>query len=90
MPDSRHVTLVASTVTTVTLDRQYGTVEVVNVDGTDAVYFTVNGTVPAVASDGTIVLPAVIGGVDLAADSNSPTVVKLISEGTPQVAVRGW
>lgn len=90
MPDSRHVTLTADTVATVTLDRQYGAVEVVNVDGAAAVYFTVDGSSPTVAGDGTIVLPAAVSGVEIPPGSDSPTVVKLISEGTPQVAVRGW
>lgn len=90
MPDSEHVTLAAGTVTTVTLDRQYGSVEVVNVDGAAAVYFTVDGSEPTVEGAGTVVLPAAVSGVDLSASSDDPTVVKLISSGTPKVAVRGW
>lgn len=90
MPDSEHATLVASTVKTITLDAQYGRIEVVNVDGAAIVYFTVDGSTPTVAGDGTLVLPAAIGGWEGAPDSDNPTVVKLISTGTPKVAVRGW
>lgn len=88
--DSEHVTLTADTVATVTLDRQYNAVEVVNVDGAAAVYFTVDGSAPAVEGAGTVVLPAAIGGVEVRPASDNPTVVKLISAGTPKVAVRGW
>lgn len=94
MPDSEHVTLVASTVTTVTLDADYQFVEVINVTGTAAVYFLINpgATNPTVEGAGTEVLPAAIGGQELRADAADPgtTVVKLISSGTPKVAVRGW
>lgn len=97
MPDSQHVTLVASTVNTVTLNSHYEHLEVVNVDGAAAVYFTVGGagnvpTDPTVAGAGTLVLPAVIGGVELdgAYFENGVSVVKLISSGIPKVNVRGW
>lgn len=92
MPDSRHVTLVASTVSTVTLDADYQHIEVVNVNGTAAVYFTVNGATPVVKATGTHVLPAAIGSFEVWADAVDPatTIVRLISTGTPDVAVRGW
>lgn len=87
MADSRHVTLTASTVSTVTLDVDYNSVEVVNVNGTAAVYFTVDGSTPTVKGAGTIVLPAAIGGVTV---FNASRAIKLISTGTPDVSVRGW
>lgn len=93
MADSEHITLVANTVSTVTLDADYRTVEVVNVNGAAAVYFKVNGgTAPTVKGSGTVVLPAAIGSIELRADAVDPgtTVVTLISAGTPDVAVRGW
>jgi len=88
--DSRHVTLVANTVSTVTLDADYDNVEVVSVDGTAAVYFTVNGATPTVAGNGTVVLPAAIGAVSLQPYGPELATIKLISAGTPKVAVRGW
>lgn len=88
---SRHLTLVANTVATVTLDDDYATVEVVNVDGAAAVYFVVNfAATPTVGGDDTVVLPAAISGVELDPYGAANTTVKLISSGTPNVCVRGW
>ena len=89
MANPKHVTLTAATVATVNVDNQYfSNVEVVNVDGVAAVYFTTDGTTPTVGGDGAHVLPAAIGGVDVRA-AVTPIVVKLISSGTPKVSVRG-
>lgn len=98
-----HATLVAATVTTLTLDlvdpvanvASFETpagprVEVLNVDGSAAVYFTTDGvTAPTVGGNGCEVLPAAIGSV-AARDrtSGNTSVVKLISSGTPTVSVR--
>ena len=90
MPDSEHITLTASTVATVTLDADYNFVEVVNVDGAAAVYFTVDGATPTIAGAGTIVLPAAISGIEVQPWTSGLTTIKLISSGTPKVAVRGW
>lgn len=90
MADARHITLVAATVSTVTLDTDYSFLEVVNVTGTASVYFTMDGTTPTVKGNGTIVLPAAIGGVEVQPPTSGATVVKLISSGTPDVSVRGW
>jgi len=83
-----HVTLTANTVATVTLDRNYSSVEVLNVDGAAAIYFTVDGTTPVVEANGTHVLPAAIGGLTVTAGSDVAT-IKLISTGTPKVSIRG-
>jgi hypothetical protein len=90
--DSEHATLVANTVKTITLDDDYQSLEVVNVDGVAAVYLTVNGGTPTVAGDGTIVLPAAITGFEMHGEvaGSGATVVRLISAGTPKVSVRGW
>ena len=85
----QHATLVAAAVTTLTFDEDYGVVEVLNVDGAAAVYFTVDGSAPAVAQTGSHVLPAAIGGVEIEPVTSGVTVVKLISAGTPKVSVRG-
>lgn len=93
MADARHITLVANTVATVTLDADYDQLEVVNVTGTAAIYFTVNGSTPTVKGDGTFVLPAAVSGWEGEYNRTpvmGPAVVKLISTGTPDVAVRGW
>lgn len=86
-----HGTLTASTVATVTLTRDFQRVEVLNVTGSAAIYFTVDGSNPTVAGDDTYVVPAVTGA-SFSAPANasgSTTVVKLISSGTPGYAVTG-
>ncbi len=97
-----HATLVADTVTTLTLDLadpkaevlSYAAtparLEVLNVDGAAAVYFTIDGTTPTVGGNGCHVLPAAINSVELSdTTAGSTTTVKLISAGTPRVSVRG-
>lgn len=98
-----HATLVASTVTTLTLDlvdpvadlASFETpagprVEVLNVDGAAEVYFTTDGTTePTVGGNGCHVLPAAIGAVEVAdRTAGATSVIKLISSGTPKVSVR--
>jgi hypothetical protein len=85
-----HVTLTANTVTTVTLDGDpYGAIEILNVDGSAAIYLTVNGSDPIVEGNGCNVLPAAIGGLTLnLGPGRSTTTVKLISAGTPKVSIR--
>lgn len=83
-----HVTLTANTVTTVTLDQDFANIEVLNVDGAAAIYFTVDGTTPAIEGNGTNVLPAAIGGLTVWSGSQIDT-VKLISAGTPKASIRG-
>jgi hypothetical protein len=84
----RHGTLVANTVTTVTLDNDYREIEVINVDGASTIYVTVDGTVPTVGGNDTFVLPAAISSrVIVSRDGSNPTVVKLISTGTPSFSV---
>jgi hypothetical protein len=55
---SKHATLGAATVDTVTLTKAYPFVEVVNRDATAAnvIYFTTDGSAPTVAGDNTIVV----------------------------------
>lgn len=84
----QHVTLVANTVATLTFDSDAGEVEVLNVDGADAVYVRTDGVAPVVGGTGCDVLPAAIGFVRLKVSTDGPTVVKLISAGTPKVSVK--
>lgn len=85
----QHFTLVANTVKTFTLDADYSEVEVTNLDGAAAVYFTVGTATPAVDADGSHVLPAAIGFLTVQPRTSGPTVVKAISAGTPKISVRG-
>ena len=93
MANPQHYTLVASTVKTFDLDDDYKEVEVLNVDGTAAIYFTVNGTTPVLTSgvgqDGTHVLPAAIGSLQVPCQMDDTPNIKVISSGTPKVSVRG-
>ena len=89
MANPKHVTLTAATVETVNVDNQYfSNVEVVNVNGAAAVYFTTDGTTPTIGGDGSHVLPAAICGV-VVKSAITPIVVKLISSGALEVSVRG-
>lgn len=89
MADSYHATLVAATITTITINAP-GRIEVVNVDGAAAVYFTTDGTAPVIEAEGTQVLPAAITGLEMnpRQGKKASTQVKLISSGTPKVSVR--
>lgn len=88
MANIEHGTLVADTVTTVTLDSDAQEVEVLNRDGAAEIYFTVDGADPTVEGDDCQVLPAAIGAVQVRAPGGGVTDVKLISEGTPTFSVR--
>lgn len=97
-----HRTLVADTVTELTLDlpdpvgdtASFATppsaqVEVLNVNGSAEVYFTTDDSDPTVGGDGCYLLPAVI--VALTVDDATPgptSTIKLISAGTPRISVR--
>lgn len=87
MADPQHATLVANTVKTITLAVDANKVNICNVDGASAVYVTVDGTTPTVGGDGSWVLPAAIGDLELEVTGPGNTVVKLISAGTPKVSV---
>jgi hypothetical protein len=89
MANPQFVTLVANTASSVTLDWPSHLIEVVNVSGTAAVYFTLDGSLPAVATDGSMVLPAAIGALEVGPTSGGViNKVRLISAGTPLVSVR--
>lgn len=81
-------TLVAATADTVTLSRRANKVEVLSHDGAAAIYFTVDGSAPTVAGGNTYAVPVGVGGLEVDLDdSDPPTVVKLISAGTPLYSV---
>lgn len=98
MLKSTHTTLVASTVTTVTLDAGdslFAYLELVNRDGAAevTVLYATNGEVPsnptALAAD-TIVLPAVAGYTRVVPVATGDLSVKCISAGTPKVSVSAY
>jgi hypothetical protein len=89
MPDIKHVTLVAATPQTVTLDSVYiKQVEILN-RGSVEVFARTDGTNPAVDGEDSVCIPAA-SFVVLDVDSNSAASVRLISSGTPKVSVRGF
>lgn len=86
---SKHATLAAATVDTVTLTKDWRAVEVKN-RGTDEIYFTTTATNPTVAGDDTYVVPAGESLVlSIPPRPGLPDVVKLISSGTPGYSVTG-
>jgi endonuclease YncB( thermonuclease family) len=79
--------LAANTIDTVEFASNLSDVEVVS-DGSAAIYFTVDGDTPAVKGPNCFYLPA--GGAcsrEVASKANQPTVVQLISTGTPTYSV---
>ncbi|MBF9135298.1 hypothetical protein I0C86_41340 [Plantactinospora sp. S1510] len=90
MPGSpQHVVLAADTVRTVTLDQDYYEVEVAMIADPATLWFRADGQAPVAMGDGTHVLPAALSFLSLRPGSSGPTVVKLLSAGTPTVSVRG-
>lgn len=87
----QHVTLVGAAVSTLTFDLDFDFIELINVDGTAAVYYTFDGSAPTTTpNNGTFVLPAVVGyTIERRNNTVGVSVVKLISTGTPKVAVAG-
>ncbi|MEK9524017.1 hypothetical protein MIU24_32290 [Streptomyces venezuelae] len=62
-------------------------VEVLSHDGAAPVYFTVDGSEPSVEGRGSRVLPAAISSAQVEPPTAGPTVVKLVSSGSPKVSV---
>lgn len=83
---SKHTTLTAATVDTVTLTGGWDAIEVMN-RGTDDIYFSVDGTTPTVAGDNSFVVRAAEALVVPAKTVND--VVKLISTSATAYSVTG-
>ena len=84
--------LVASTVTTVTLNNARGKIRVVNRSGAADIFFTVAGsgqtpTAPTVGGNDCYVAPGVAGASEVIEAPNAPVVVSLISSGIPTFTV---
>lgn len=84
----KHGTLVANTVTPVTIHPGSGTVEITIIANAAAIYFRCDGVDPEVRGDDCEVIPAGIGAA-LAVDLPDPFDIRLISEGTPAYSVKG-
>jgi hypothetical protein len=85
-----HGQLTANTVDTVTTDRAWEDIQIVS-DGTARIDVTVDGTAPVVGGTPTgLVIPAAVAVLTPPIpDSGTPTVVKLISAGTPHYSIIG-
>lgn len=92
MPSTKIVTLAANTNTVVTLDGNYGAVEVALISGAATTLFNAAGVVVPGSTpvDGHHVLTAVLPAKIVADEtSGTATVVNLRSAGTPTVSVSG-
>ena len=87
---TQHATLSANVEKTFTFNTNAGWVEVLNRDGAAEVYFTVDNTAVTVGADGTHVLAAAIGSVEVRDETSGNTVVRVKSDGAPKVSVRVW
>lgn len=84
--------LVANTADTITLPTGWAEAQIINVDGTSRIDYTVDGSTPVVgggtSSYSGRVLPAVAGYTDtINVKYNTAEVIKLISAGTPHYAI---
>lgn len=82
-------TLVADTVDTVTLGRDWKEIEVLSHDGAAAIYFTTDGSEPTVEGAHCDVVPATPSSAIVKRRGAGPTTVRLISAGTPLYSVSG-
>lgn len=81
------ITLVANQVDTVQFPDDVDEIEILSHDGVAPIYFTVDGSTPAVEGRGSRVLPAAITSVQVEPPTAGPTIVKIVSAGTPKVSV---
>lgn len=87
MADSDYATLSAGVVSTITLDADYGSAEVLNLTGTSRITVTTDGSTPVANGRGTLVMPAAINAMEI---HDGGKVFKFLSAGTDEVYVRGW
>lgn len=87
-PQSQYGTLVAATVTTVTLTGTPSRVEIMNRSGTAEIFATTNGVTPTVAGADEECIAAAVGAAIEVEMSGGGNAVKLISSGTPTWGVR--
>lgn len=87
--DTETVTLVANTVSTVTLDGNYSSVIIVKHGDSAAAWVGMDGDVPTVAGAGCIPLLPGSGERQITSEGQAATVAKVISTGTPVITVMG-
>lgn len=83
---------VATQIDTVTFDRECGSVRVTNDTGVAAIFFTVDGSDPAVNGAKSYRVPALAGAytdVEVPGSDGPDTIVKLISAGAVTYSVEG-
>lgn len=87
----RDKSLAAATVDTVTFGRSCDVIEVLNVSGTAAIFFRIDGVDPIVSGTKAYRVPAAAGASRTVRTNSggADTVVKLISSGTPSYDVSG-
>lgn len=81
------LTLEPGTITEIHFDDDAPEIEVLSHDGAAAVYFTTDGTTPQIEGRACRVIPASISSATVQPPTAGPTVVKLISAGSPKVSV---
>ncbi|GAA4824475.1 hypothetical protein [Streptomyces ziwulingensis] len=81
------ITLEAGTVTTVHFPDDVTEIEILSHDGAAPIYFTVDATNPQVEGRASRVIPASISSAQVEPPTAGPTVVKMISAGTPKISV---
>jgi hypothetical protein len=87
---SKHATLAAATVDTVTLTENYKAVEVKNRGAAGDIYFTMAAVAPVVGANDTYVVgPGESLVLAIPPRPGQPDAVKLISAGTPAYSVTG-
>lgn len=80
-------TLTADAADTVTLEGRVEAIEVVNLNGSAAIYFTTDGSEPEVEGAATHEIPAASGVRVVNIGGKDNVEVKLISDGTPVYSV---
>lgn len=81
---AKHATLSTTTVDTVTLNENCSEVLVINYDGTNKVFFTLDGTTPAALADDSYVVPITNSTkvrAPLRVSNASPIVVSVVGSG---------
>lgn len=81
------VQLTPNTVETFTFEAGYCTVEVLSHDGAAIIYMTSDGSTPVVRGPRSFALPAAMTSQTVKSTDPKPTVIKLVSEGSPLVSV---
>ncbi len=86
----KYVTLQANVTATVTFPIDLGKIEILNIDGDDEIWiaFGDGGDVTPM-SEGTYVLPSIIGYLTTDPETSGPTIVRLKSSTSQRVGVRG-